>query len=273
MSKEEAIAKGAMALFDDKYGDKVRVVTMGPSIELCGGTHVKNTKDIGHVAIISVENKGADTFRIEAATDSNIPKALYEAIKPYNDEMKKLLVKAKKIIEEADSLGIKLTLNFDINNDLPTGYKDVVFNKQELATLKESVKELEKNYLAKKTEKSVSDLSAFIDSKEEINNINVIIAITKDYEIPVLKQVVDALSNQVPNSFVLLANLKGDNANFIAKSNTSNEKLHCGNIIKDLSIKCGGNGGGNQHFAQGGGTNANELGTLLGEVKELIKNL
>ncbi len=273
MKKEEAIAKGAMALFDNKYTDNVRVVTMGPSIELCGGTHVKNTKDIGHVAIISVENKGADTFRIVGATDNNIAKALYEAIKPYNDEMKKLLSKAKKIIEEAHTLGIDLTLDFNINNDLPTGYKDIIYNKQELATLKESIKELEKTYLSQKTAKSISDLSAFIDSKEEINNINVIIAITKDYEISVLKQVVDALSNQVPNSFILLANLKENNANFIAKSNTSNEKLNCGSIIKDLSIKCGGNGGGNQHFAQGGGTNASELGTLLGEVKETIKNL
>jgi len=65
-----------MALFEDKYGDMVRLVGVGDSLELCGGTHVKNTKDIGRIAIVSVENKGADTFRIEGAVSENIDGAL-----------------------------------------------------------------------------------------------------------------------------------------------------------------------------------------------------
>ena len=69
-----------------------------PIMQLCAGTHVSNTKDINKFAIAIVENKGADTYRIIGATDTNIPKVLEEEIKKYNDEMIKLLDKAKKII-------------------------------------------------------------------------------------------------------------------------------------------------------------------------------
>ena len=72
MPLEEAKQKGAMALFEDKYDNIVRVVSMGSSIELCGGTHVKNTKDIERIAILSIENKGSNTYRIEGTTSSNI---------------------------------------------------------------------------------------------------------------------------------------------------------------------------------------------------------
>jgi alanyl-tRNA synthetase len=72
MSLDEAKKKGAMALFSDKYGSVVRVVTIGDSVELCAGTHVINSKDINKFAIASVENKGSDTFRVIAATDTNI---------------------------------------------------------------------------------------------------------------------------------------------------------------------------------------------------------
>ena len=215
MKLDEAKQKGAIALFEDKYGDIVRVVTMGNSIELCGGTHVKNTNDLKRFAIISVENKGADTFRIEATTDTNIEKMLFEAIKPYNEEMMKLLEKAKKIVTEAEEVGITLDFNFNINNDAPHSYKDIVQNKEEIENLKLGVKNLEKEYMTKKAEKSVSNIDAFIDSKEEVNGMNIIIAITENYEVPVLKQVVDAISNKVPNSFVLLANVGSNNANFI----------------------------------------------------------
>ena len=150
MNIKEAKEKGAMALFNDKYGSTVRVVTMGPSIELCAGTHVSNTKDINKFAIAIVENKGADTYRIIGATDANIPKVLEEEIKKYNDEMIKLLDKAKKIINAAKELDIELNFNFNINNDIPTSYRDIVINKNELETLRESLKKLEKEFTTKK---------------------------------------------------------------------------------------------------------------------------
>ncbi len=270
MPKEDAVKLGAMALFDNKYGDEVRVVTMGPSIELCGGTHVQNTGFIKRLAILSVENKGADTFRVEAATDNNIEKAMYEIITPYNEEMKRLLAKAKTIIEEAEQLDIHLNIDVAINNDPPTCYADIVYNQEEVANLKELVKNLEKTYLQEKANKSVNDLDAFLESKEVINGVNVIIAITSDYEIPILKQIVDALVNKIQPSFVLLANVENNNANFIAKSSNDVESINCGAIVKALSSKCQGNGGGNIHFAQGGGRDASNLPELLNSIKDLI---
>lgn len=273
MNIKEAKEKGAMALFGDKYGSTVRVVTLGPSIELCAGTHVSNTKDINKFAIAIVENKGADTYRIIGATDANIPKVLEEEIKKYNDEMIKLLDKAKKIINAAKELDIELNFNFNINNDIPTSYRDIVINKNELETLRESLKKLEKDFTTKKSEKSVSDLSSFLEIKEEINGITTIITITNGYDIASLKQIASALSNQIgDNNFVLLANVNENNSvNYIAKA-TSN-RINCGEIVKDLSVRSGGNGGGNKSFAQGGGTDATIVSKILMNVKEQINTL
>ena len=273
MNIKEAKEKGAMALFSDKYGSTVRVVTLGPSIELCAGTHVSNTKDINKFAIAIVENKGADTYRIIGATDKNIPKVLEEEIKKYNDEMIKLLDKAKKIINAAKELDIELNFNFNINNDIPTSYRDIVINKNELETLRESLKKLEKEFTTKKSEKSVSDLSSFLEIKEEINGITTIITITNGYDIASLKQIASALSNQIgDNNFVLLANVNENNSvNYIAKA-TSN-RINCGEIVKDLSVRSGGNGGGNKSFAQGGGTDATIVSKILMNVKEQINTL
>ena len=273
MNIKEAKEKGAIALFSDKYGSTVRVVTLGPSIELCAGTHVSNTKDINKFAIAIVENKGADTYRIIGATDTNIPKVLEEEIKKYNDEMIKLLDKAKKIINAAKELDIELNFNFNINNDIPTSYRDIVINKNELETLRESLKKLEKEFTTKKSEKSVSDLSSFLEIKEEINGITTIITITNGYDIASLKQIASALSNQIgDNNFVLLANVNENNSvNYIAKA-TSN-RINCGEIVKDLSVRSGGNGGGNKSFAQGGGTDATIVSKILMNVKEQINTL
>lgn len=272
LSLEDAKKKGAMALFSDKYGDIVRVVEIGPSIELCAGTHVNNSKDIKKFAIASVENKGSDTYRITAATDKNIESVLGDEISKYNEEMLKLLDKAKKIVLSAKELSIDLSFNFDIKNDKPTSYRDIVINKNELEDLRLRIKKLEKEFLSKKNEKSVSDLSSFLSVKEEINGITTIISITNDYEVSVLKQIVSALSNQIDNSFILLANVNDDNSvNFIAKS-TSN-RVDCSAIIKDLATQSSGNGGGSKSFGQGGGTDGSNIVNALVDVKEKISNL
>ena len=269
---KEAIKKGAMALFSDKYGDIVRVVTIGDSIELCAGTHIDNTKNIGRFAIASVENKGTDTYRVIAATDNNIVPILKEEISKYNEEMIRLLDKAKRIINEAKENDIDLEFNFNIDNSDPESYKDIVYNKNELAMLREELKKLEKDFNTKKSEKSVSDLSSFLDIKEDINGITTIISITNGYDINTLRQIVSALSNQLDNNFILLANINDDNSvNYIAKSNSN--RVSCGDIVKDLAVRSSGNGGGNKSFAQGGGTDGSITSKLLENVKEIIRNL
>ena len=101
--------------------------------------------------------------------------------------------------------------------------------------------------------------------------MNVIIATTKNYEVPLLKQLVDTITNEVANSFVLLANINNGSVNIICKTNVDNDNIHAGNIVKDICVKCKGNGGGNKMFAQGGGSNADDITDYLKEVKELLK--
>ena len=272
MSLDEAKRKGAMALFSDKYGDTVRVVTMGDSIELCAGTHVTNTKDINRFAIASIENKGADTYRVSAATDKNIEEVLEDEVSKYNEMMVKLLDKAKKIVLSAKELDIDLVFDFNINNNSPISYKDIVYNKFELERLRDNIKKLEKEFTMKKNEKSVSDLSSFLDIKEDINGITTIISITNGYDIGTLKQIVSNLSNQIDNNFILLANINEDNSvNYVAKSNSN--RVNCGEIVKDLAVRSSGNGGGSSSFAQGGGTDATIVPKLLVNVKETINTL
>ena len=162
--------------------------------------------------------------------------------------------------------------NFNIDNSSPTSYRDIVINKNELENLRESLKKLEKDFTIKKNEKAVSDLSSFLNIKEDIKGITTIISITNGYDVAVLKQIVSALSNQIDNNFILLANINEDNSvNYVAKS-TSN-RVNCGEIVKDLAVRSSGNGGGSKSFAQGGGTDATIVDKILMNVKETIKNL
>ncbi len=274
MSLDEAIKKGAIALFEEKYGDKVRVLTIADSIELCGGTHVSNVSEIERFAIKNIETKGNNLYRIEAATADNIEAELFEAIKPYNDSMIKLLEKAKKILTEAGKEGIELQFNVEINHDPALSYKDVIFNRNELEKVKEKVQLLEKQYVDVKKRKAVSNLNLFEEKLEEINGINTIIIKVENYDLNILKELVSALSNKHPNSFIFVANVKGNNVNYIAKAKEElKDKLNCGEIVRNVAIKSNGSGGGSPVFAQGGGTSIEKLNEILSEVKSIVKNV
>ena len=266
VSLDEAKKRGAMALFSDKYGDIVRMVTMGDSIELCAGTHVKNTKDIEKIAIISIENKGADTFRIEGTTKNNINQMLQQEAKPYKEEILKLLTKVKIILTSAKEQGIDLKFDYNnIDDKELTSYQDIVNLKESIEILKENIKELEKKLKQEKNNKSLSNLTAFTTNMCVINGIKVNLSILEDYDIDVMKSVADAICNKYEDCLVVLANVKNNHVNFIAKSNT--DKVNCGAIIKELSMKCKGNGGGSKNFAQGGGSDATSLASFLEEIK------
>lgn len=272
MPLEQAKQKGAMALFEDKYDDIVRVVTMGTSIELCGGTHVKNTKDIGRIAILGVENKGSDTYRIEGTTSENIQEELRKVVSPYTEEITKLLTKTKNIIKEAKKEKIDLDFDFEITPQELDSYEDVIYYKEQLERLKISVRKLEKKYKESLANKSIDNIDKIIENKEVINGFNIIITETSNYEVPILKQLVDNITNTIPNSLTLLANKNQASVNIICKTNIDAPNIHCGNIVRDICKKCNGNGGGNQFFAQGGGSDAKELSTYLEELKEQLKN-
>ena len=271
LTLDEAKKKGAMALFDDKYGDTVRTVTMGDSIELCGGTHVQNTKDIGKIAIISLENKGADTYRLDGTTTNNINEMLQEAIDPYQKEILKILEKIKKILKEASENNIELKFEYDFNEKELKSFKDVIEYKEKLADLKEKNKQIEKEYITQKQNISTSDISAFTSNMEVINGIKVLAAILENYDIDMIKSVADAILNKYDNCLVILANVNNNHVNIIGKTNS--DKINCGALVKELSINCKGNGGGSKNFAQGGGSDASNLVDGLTKIKEEIKNL
>jgi alanyl-tRNA synthetase len=268
MGVEDAKKKGAVALFEEKYESTVRVVTLYDSIELCGGTHVKNVGDIKKFAIKSFESKGSNVYRIEATTDKYVESELYSVIDPYNDEMIKLLSKAKRVIHEAHNDNINLDFKFDINNDAPISYADIVYNRQEVANVREQVKELEKAYEIAKSEKALEDLSSFDKDIVEFNDFKYIITKTNGYEVSFLKQLVDRLLEKIGIGFVFVANINNNNVNFIAKAhNDLSNRVDIGAMIKDASIKSSGNGGGSKLFGQGGGTDISNLDSIISDVK------
>ena len=169
MPLDKAKELGAMALFGEKYGDTVRVVKIDKSIELCGGTHVANTKDIKKFAIFNFESKGSNTYRIEAVTGNRLESTLFEVIKPYNDEMVKLLIKAKEILALARKQNIDLSFDVEIDNTAPTSYKDIIFNQNELSYIQSEVKTLEKTYNNELEKLTLSSLDNYTSRVKEIN--------------------------------------------------------------------------------------------------------
>lgn len=267
MSLEEARKTGAMALFDEKYTDKVRVVTIGESKELCGGTHIKNTNEIRRIAIFNVESKGSNVYRIEAVTNDKIEDKLMEVIKPYNDEKIKLLMKARNIISKAKSEGITLDFDINIDNKEPMSYADIVSERNELEYTQNEVKELEKKYQQEKQNKALENTGVFENNIEEIHDTKVLLMKLENYDSKVLKNIVDDLLNRMGEGFILFANCNGENVSFIARSNI---ELSAGDIVKMATSISQGNGGGSKTFAQGGGKTTEHIEEIFDKVKEML---
>ena len=268
MPIDKAKKLGAMALFNEKYGDEVRVVKIGKSIELCGGTHASNTSEINRLAIYSCESKGSNVYRIEAATGDKIESIIEETIKPYNEEKAKLLLKAREILEDARNNGIKLEFEVDLNTDKPVSYKDIIYSKNELQYVHQEVKDLEKKYFDMKEKETLQNLDIYREHIKEVNGVEVLIMELKNKDINILKSIADTIMNEMKNGFIFLMNVKPDNSvNFIAKSNSF---VHAGEIVKDASLRSEGNGGGNPKFAQGGGKNASHVGEIVKHIEKVI---
>ena len=270
MPLDKAKELGAMALFSEKYGDTVRVVKIGKSIELCGGTHASNTSEIGSFAIFNCESKGSNLYRIEATTGPKIEHTMLDVIKPYNDEKVKLLMKARELLEDARNSGIKLEFDVDINNDKPESYKDIIYNKNELDYIHSEVKDLEKRYYTMKEKDTLQNLDIYREHIKNINGVETIIMELNNKDINLLKSIMDALSNEMNNSFIFFINKKDDGSvNFIAKSNSS---IHAGEIVKDASLRSDGNGGGSNTFAQGGGKTTDRIEEIINHIEKVINN-
>ena len=269
MPLEKAKKLGAMALFSEKYKDIVRVVKIGKSIELCGGTHVANTEEIGPLAIYNCESKGSNVYRLEAVTGNRVESTLYEVIKPYNEEKIKLLMKAKEILEEARNHGIKLDFDVEITNDIPTSYKDIIYYRNEVEYVHEEVKQLEKKYNEIKEKQVLQNLDIYKEHIEEVDGIELLIITIDNKDMNLLKSIADSLMNEMKNGFIFFANVKPDKSvNFIAKSNCF---LSASEIVKDASLRSEGNGGGSPTFAQGGGKSSDKMEEITENIKKVVK--
>ena len=237
---EKAVEDGAMALFGEKYGDTVRTIRFGQSIELCGGTHVKNTSDIWHFKIKSEGAVASGIRRIEAIT-SDATKAYFEAHDKAFEEIKDLLKNPKDPIKAITSL------------------------QEENITLKKQIEQLLK-------EKAGDLKQTLKDEIETINGVN-FLAKKVDLDAGGIKNLAYELGGEIENLFILFGaenNGKALLTCYISKELAAEKSLNAGNIVRELGKHIQGGGGGQPFFATAGGKNPEGIAAALAAAKELI---
>ena len=260
---EEAKALGAIAEFGEKYGDKVRVINMGYTVDLCGGTHVNSTGVIKKFALASIESKGSGIYRIVGHANKSVEN-IRNQFSGFHKEMDKLITKVDKILVEAKSKNIILDFTFERNNKIIGSYQDVVNKRIEFANLQEKVRELEKGYQELLKEQVFGNIEGFLKEARD----NKIIIKTNNIDKNSLKPLADRLLEKLGKGFVFIANVSSNKVTFIAKSNID---VHAGNIAKAAAIITGGNGGGRPDMAQAGGKDITKVDDALEKVRELVK--
>lgn len=258
---DEAKEMGAIAEFGEKYTDLVRVVDMATTVDLCGGTHVKNTGDIKKFAIANIESKGSGIFRISGHANSSVSNIKKQFV-GIHKEMDKLINKANLILTQAESKGINLSFNFERNDEILGSYQDIINKRIEFSKLGDLVRELDKEFKSKLQAETLSNLDDLLKGQVD----NKLVIKVKDVDKNSLKPLADKLMDHLPNGFVFIANVVGSKITFIAKSNC---ELHAGKIVKEAAIITGGNGGGRPDMAQAGGKDITKLDEALAKVKEL----
>ena len=243
MSLEDAKKTGAMALFGEKYGDKVRVVSMGDySIELCGGTHVSNTSTISYFKIISESGISAGVRRIEALTGTGL-------MKHYADVEKKLHEAAKVAKTEPNNLVKRIeTLNEEI---------------KALSSENEKLK-------AKMANASVGDVMSQV---VEVKGVKLLATKVADVDMNGLRNLGDQLKDKMGGGVVVLVSTTGDKANVIvmADDDAISKGAHAGNMIKEIAKLVGGGGGGRPNMAQAGGKNSAGADEAVAKAKEILE--
>ena len=263
---EDIDSNEVMALFKSKYKDKVRLVEIGDSKELCGGCHIKNTGLIKRFAIVSLENKGSNTYRITAATKDMIEESLLKITKPIDNNIVKNIMKADELIKKAKKEGINLTLDLTLDNKKPSSYQDIINLKIKDNYVSNAYHELEKKYLKEKSNLTINNLAIYENNIKTHDNLNVLIMKT-GVDNNTLKDIADTIVNKYNNIFLLFANIIDNHLTFLASSNSL---IDAGKIIKEVATKTGGNGGGSQKFARGAGVNLEKLDEVLAELNSTI---
>lgn len=251
MGIEEAKQKGAVALFGEKYGEVVRVVEMGPAVELCGGTHVKNTADIEGFYIVAENGIGSGIRRIEAITSGNIKNFELTLVEEIESHIKGLSAKVK------DGKTIKTKNVLELMSKLPrlaevTGTDYEVFN-MALEKLEEQSEANKKAIAAKAAQQGASLKTEILASSTNQSGINKIDYTINEVNPNEVRNLSDEIMNEVENLVLVLRVVNGDKVQVIVRSSKSICGEHPANkIINDILGEYGGRGGGNPEMAQGG---------------------
>ena len=242
MPVDDAIKKGAMALFGEKYGDIVRVVNVpGFSCELCGGSHVPNTSVIGSFRIVGESGTGTGIRRIEAVTG----KAAHE-----------------RAVADAVLLQEAATLLKSKEADIPAKIEQL------LTALKEAEREVAQ--LSHKL--ATSSLDDILAAKEEIHGVSVTAASVTVDSAEGLRDMADMVLDKV-GGIVLLGAVQGDKVSFVCKvdKELTKQGYHAGKIVKAAAVAAGGGGGGRPDMAQAGGKDPQKLEEALKAGKEAVQ--
>lgn len=243
MTLEEAKKTGAMALFGEKYGETVRVVSMGDySIELCGGTHVSNTSTISYFKIISEAGISAGVRRIEALTGVGL-------MKYYADVENTLNEAAKTAKSEPHTLVKKIR---SLNDEIKA-----------LSSENEKLK-------AKMANESVGDV---LSNVQEVKGVKLLATKVSDVDMNGLRNLGDNLKEKMGGGVVVIVSTTADKANLIvmADDDAISKGAHAGNMIKEIAKCIGGGGGGRPNMAQAGGKNPAGADDAVAKAKEILE--
>jgi alanyl-tRNA synthetase len=258
MTPKEAVENGALALFGEKYGEEVRVLSMGDegdkyfSTELCGGTHVKNTGDIGKFKIISQSSIAAGVRRIEALRDKQLEEYLKNKEKQLNLSSEKNDEIIKDLSDQITSLGGKPSLD---EEDQKVLIKNLT---RQLETL--SVNSI------------LSDTSKNIINDQKVNNINIRFQKVSDLPPKELRKLVDQGKKDLGEGIVIVFASKDDKVGIaVGVTEKLTEKYNAVNFVKAGSEIIGGKGGGGRKdFAQAGGQDESKIDQAFESIKKLI---
>jgi len=235
---DTAREKGALALFGEKYGDEVRVLTMGDgfSVELCGGTHVERTGDIGLLRIVSESGIASGVRRIEALTGAG-------ALARF-DQVEALLDNAAGILKTRPG-------------ELP----------EKLQQLMNQNRKLDKELAALKAKLATAGTGDLLSSAQEVNGIKVLALNLAGADAKSLRESMDQLKNKLGSSVVALAAVEdGKVALVTGVSKDVTDRIRAGDLMRHLAPMIGGKGGGRPDMAQGGGTDPSGLDAALASV-------
>lgn len=239
----EAKEKGAMALFGEKYGEIVRVVSIGDySLELCGGCHVSNTNVIGLFKIVSESGIGAGIRRIEAVTGEYA----YRYMNMYAELAEHLAKQAKSTVK-----------------GLPA----------KIAQLQTELRTLQKTNESLTAKISHMQSANLIHQVKDVGSVSVIAAVVPSVDMNHLRQMVDDLKNRIESVIIVLGCTDGEKVNLTIgiTKDLVKQGYHAGKLIKEVAAICGGGGGGRPDMAQAGGKNPDSLHTAIEAVTSLVQ--